>query len=161
MGASNTLSWQALWYHSNPPSPSSAPNQGRALADACALCHLAADKPICWSSEGLSSPRAIQQATPSVSLSHIKSSVVPAGTQHTRSLKGPWGSVTPHEWLCPNQPGWCVCKTGLCQPFRQQLGAWLQHPGHLQHVSLCLPGMRDQSLCLGNLGSPEIPQACF
>ena len=136
MGAINTLCWQARWHQSHPPSPCSAPNQGRALADACALCRVAADKPMCWSQK-VSLLSQSHSGSDSLCLPVPKqSSVVPAGTQRTRSLKGPRGPATPHGRLCPNQPGWCICKTGLCQPFREWLGAWLQHPGHLHHC-LC------------------------
>lgn len=83
------------------------------------------------SSKGfVSSPRAIQQATPAVSLSHNKSSAVPPGTQ----CKGPEGSlrqasgpVTLHCQPCPSQQVCSICKMAWGQPVRERRSESITH----------------------------------
>lgn len=109
----------------------------------------------------VSSPRASQRATPSVSLSHNKSSVVPAGTECTRSLKPCHPS-----WVAVSKPARLMCmQDGAGPTFQEAAGSLAPTPRPSPHLSLCLLGDadrgRDQSLCLRNLGSPEIPQVCF
>lgn len=88
MGASNTLSWQALCttvtlHHPPLPQIRAEPLQTPAPFAIWLQINLFVDLRRSVLSQSHSA------SDPSVSLSHIKSSVVPAGTQHTRSLKGP------------------------------------------------------------------------